>query len=136
MNTSLVTPVFTQQLVHFMKQAGLRQVDLIELARQRDVKLGKSQLSQYVSGKSLPRYDMVQTLAQLLNCTADDLLDAPSPKASNMQDSLHKAQSNSHVEHSHAAATSIHTPNPKNLAVALRNRPSSITFCMMCAALW
>lgn len=113
MNTSLVTPVFTQQLVHFMKQAGLRQVDLIELARQRDVKLGKSQLSQYVSGKSLPRYDMVQTLAQLLNCTADDLLDAPSPKASNMQDSLHTAQSSSHVGHSHAAATSIHTPNPK-----------------------
>ena len=113
MNTSLVTSVFTQQLVHFMKQSGFRQVDLIERARQRGVKLGKSQLSQYISGKSLPRYDMVQTLAQLLNCTADDLLNAPSPKASNMQDSLHKAQSSSHVEHSHVVATSTHTPKPK-----------------------
>ena len=53
MNTSVVTPIFTQQLVHFMKQVGLRQIDLIERARQRGVKLGKSQLSQYVSGLSL-----------------------------------------------------------------------------------
>lgn len=113
MTTFLVTPVFTQQLVHFMKQVGLRQIDLIERARQRGVKLGKSQLSQYVSGKSLPRYDMVQTLAELLNCTADDLLNAPSSKASNTQDSLRKAQSSSHVKHSHVVATSTHTPKPK-----------------------
>ena len=62
---------FSTRLQHAMHSAGLKQSDLIKLAQDQGVKLGKSQLSQYVSGKTVPRRDMLSALAGILQVDAD-----------------------------------------------------------------
>ncbi|MGI6032215.1 MAG: aminotransferase class I/II-fold pyridoxal phosphate-dependent enzyme [Coriobacteriales bacterium] len=57
---------FSQRLAEAMEGAGLKQADLIRLAEKRGQKLGKSQLSQYVHGKSSPRPAVMALLADLL----------------------------------------------------------------------
>ena len=46
---------FADRLKAAMEQRGLKQVDLIREAEKAGVKLGKSHMSQYVSGKTIPR---------------------------------------------------------------------------------
>ena len=66
-NASLVTAkVFAASLRHAMDKRGFKQADLIRMAADRGSKLGKSQVSQYVSGKTLPRRAVVQLLADIL----------------------------------------------------------------------
>lgn len=66
-NTSPTTvEVFASCLRHAMDGRGLKQADLIRMAADRGSKLGKSQVSQYVSGKTLPRRAVVQLLADIL----------------------------------------------------------------------
>ena len=57
---------FSDRLRLAMERAGLRQADLVRLAAERGEKLGKSQVSQYVSGKVTPRPDVMRLLASLL----------------------------------------------------------------------
>ncbi|WP_423803651.1 aminotransferase class I/II-fold pyridoxal phosphate-dependent enzyme [Parvibacter caecicola] len=45
----------------------MKQADLIRLASEMGVKLGKSQVSQYVSGKTAPRKEVLFTLASILS---------------------------------------------------------------------
>lgn len=63
-NTSL-------RLNEFMKKNGLKQVDIINLAKpfcnEYDVKLSKSDLSQYVSGRVEPGQNKLYILARALN---------------------------------------------------------------------
>lgn len=49
-----------------MAAKGFKQSDLIREAAVRGAKLGKSQVSQYVSGKTLPRKDVLELLASIL----------------------------------------------------------------------
>ena len=63
--------VFTERFSSTLKSKNIKQVDLIRMAEEKGVKLGKSQISQYVSGKSMPRRDMLQFLADALGVTAD-----------------------------------------------------------------
>ena len=50
-NTSPTTAeVFAASLRHAMDKRGFKQADLIRMAADRGSKLGKSQVSQYVSG--------------------------------------------------------------------------------------
>lgn len=66
-NTSPTTvEIFALCLRHAMDGRGLKQADLIRMAADRGSKLGKSQVSQYVSGKTLPRRAVVQLLADIL----------------------------------------------------------------------
>ncbi len=58
---------FSQRLKKAMAEAGLKQADLIHAAQKQGAKLGKSQVSQYVSGKTIPRPDVMATLANILN---------------------------------------------------------------------
>ncbi len=57
---------FADRLKCAMERTGRKQVDLIRMAGERGVKLGKSQMSQYVSGKTIPRPDMLRFLAEAL----------------------------------------------------------------------
>lgn len=50
-----------------MDKEGKKQVDLINAASSCGVKLGKSHISQYVSGKTVPRSDILHFLASELN---------------------------------------------------------------------
>ncbi len=58
---------FSQRLKEAMSDSKMKQVDLIRLAEAENIKLGKSHISQYVSGKTVPRADMVHFLAKALN---------------------------------------------------------------------
>ncbi|WP_303132617.1 aminotransferase class I/II-fold pyridoxal phosphate-dependent enzyme [uncultured Olsenella sp.] len=62
---------FSARLEQAMAERGLKQVDLIRAAEDRGEKLGKSQLSQYVSGKTLPRPASMALLASLLGVDVD-----------------------------------------------------------------
>lgn len=58
---------FEKRLRWAMEAQGMKQADLIRLAAEKGVKLGKSQVSQYVSGKTAPRKEVLFTLASILS---------------------------------------------------------------------
>ena len=62
--------LFAERLGVAMTASGLNQVGLIRAAASRGRKLGKSQVSQYVSGKTLPRRDVMALLADVLEVDA------------------------------------------------------------------
>ena len=66
MGDRTVDSTFAERLKAAMAERGLKQVDLIRIAESQGVKLGKSQLSQYVSGKTMPRDAMLESLAHAL----------------------------------------------------------------------
>ncbi len=58
---------FANRLKTAMKNKNLKQVDLINIANEKKIKLGKSHISQYVSGKTVPRAEMLKFLAETLD---------------------------------------------------------------------
>ena len=66
--------IFPTRFREAMDKKSLKQIELVRLAQEKGIKLGKSQLSQYLSGKTLPRKDMLQFLATILDVNADWLL--------------------------------------------------------------
>ena len=64
--TIMSKEIFAERLRISMAQQGKKQVDLIRAASACGVKLGKSHISQYVSGKTLPRPDILHFLADTL----------------------------------------------------------------------
>ncbi|MDY5371812.1 MAG: aminotransferase class I/II-fold pyridoxal phosphate-dependent enzyme [Eggerthellaceae bacterium] len=58
--------IFANRLREAMEKAQMKQVDLIRIAQAEGRKLGKSQISQYLSGKSIPRPDTLSFLARTL----------------------------------------------------------------------
>ena len=63
--------LFSDRLAEAMEKSGLRQSDLIRIAAEQGHKLGKSQLSQYLSGKVTPRAQAVVILAQALGVSEE-----------------------------------------------------------------
>lgn len=61
---------FSARLKEAMDVRGLRQVDVIRMAEpygaENGIRLGKSHISQYLSGKTVPRADVMSVLAQTL----------------------------------------------------------------------
>lgn len=58
---------FAERLKEAMSNKGMKQVDLLRLAAAQEIKLGKSQVSQYVSGKAVPRENIGTFLANVLD---------------------------------------------------------------------
>lgn len=54
---------FADKLQNLMREKGIRQIELVHLAEEKGIKLGKSHISQYVSGKTIPRNEILQFLA-------------------------------------------------------------------------
>ena len=71
--------LFATRLKKAMDTKGLKQVALLALAKSNGLKLGKSQLSQYVGGKTIPRESMLCALAGMLGTTPEWLLGANGP---------------------------------------------------------
>ena len=65
---------FSDRLKEAMYAQNLKQIDLVHIAAENNVKLGKSHVSQYVSGKTVPRNDILHFLADTLHVDADWLL--------------------------------------------------------------
>ncbi len=68
-------PAFDERLKAAMKEKRLRQVDLIRLANEagapKGIQIGKSHMSQYCSGKTVPRADILRILASVLGVDPD-----------------------------------------------------------------
>lgn len=58
---------FADRLRMAMEQQGKKQIDIIHDAALQGVKIGKSHISQYVSGKNVPRAEILHCLAQVLD---------------------------------------------------------------------
>ncbi|WP_303249031.1 aminotransferase class I/II-fold pyridoxal phosphate-dependent enzyme [uncultured Slackia sp.] len=63
----MTSETFSDRLKNAMADAGMKQTDLIGAAAARGSKLGKSQVSQYVSGKTIPRKDVAALIAAILD---------------------------------------------------------------------
>ncbi|MBQ9007431.1 MAG: aminotransferase class I/II-fold pyridoxal phosphate-dependent enzyme [Atopobiaceae bacterium] len=94
--------MFSQRLKEVMDQEGLKQVDLLRIASDQDMKLGKSQLSQYLSGKTMPRRDMLAFLASALGVTVEWL------------------SGDAEIELAQPALVSLAHSNPQEAPMALR----------------
>lgn len=84
--------VFAERLNEAMRQAHLKQSSVIKVAQAQGRKLGKSQMSQYVSGKTMPRRDVLELLADILNVDATWLSGAATDENSD-NDVQHRAPS-------------------------------------------
>lgn len=62
---------FAKRLNASLADKGWKQADLIRAAAEQGIKLGKSQVSQYLNGKTVPRKDVVATLAAVLGTSAE-----------------------------------------------------------------
>mgnify|MGYP002515881712 FL=1 len=79
----MLNETFADRLKYAMERRGIKQVDLIRTASERGIKLGKSHVSQYVSGKTVPRAEIIRFLADALD-VGEDWLDGseePRPEA-------------------------------------------------------
>lgn len=65
---------FSDRLSSALTAKGLRQADLVREAKKRGEKLSKSQVSQYVSGKTIPRPDIQKLIADILGVEIEWLL--------------------------------------------------------------
>lgn len=61
---------FAERLNATMSDKKLKQIDIIRAAQVRGIKLGKSHMSQYVSGKTVPRENILNFLAEILEVDA------------------------------------------------------------------
>ncbi|TXF35516.1 aminotransferase class I/II-fold pyridoxal phosphate-dependent enzyme [Collinsella sp. BA40] len=107
---------FSLRLKQAMRERGLKQADLVRLAGDYGGRLGKSQVSQYASGKTMPRPDMVRLLAAILDVDASWLEsgDAPLP-------------SDAHLDAPPACAAAPASPSSRSAARHPDSRPALST---------
>ena len=75
---------FAERLKEAMQACGMKQVDLVNAAAAHGVKLGKSYVSQYVTGKTIPRADILNFLAETLSVDVGWLRDgSAAPQTAN-----------------------------------------------------
>lgn len=65
---------FSARLNEAMKLKAFKQVDVVRAAQQKGIKLGKSHMSQYVSGKTVPRDNILNFLSELLEVDSNWLI--------------------------------------------------------------
>ncbi|WP_239464446.1 aminotransferase class I/II-fold pyridoxal phosphate-dependent enzyme [Collinsella tanakaei] len=110
---------FASRLKDAMAERGMKQADVIQMAADAGGKLGKSQMSQYVAGKTIPRRDVADLLARVLGVDAAWLLgaegtdarDAGAPsRASARHEAASHPVSTEDGAREHAASTIRSTP--------------------------
>ena len=69
-----MTESFSTRLNDAMALRELKQIDFVHAAEKFNIKLGKSHMSQYVSGKTVPRADIAHFLAAYLRINEDWLM--------------------------------------------------------------
>ena len=62
----MANQIFAKRLKEALERRGFKQVDLLRIAQEEGIKIGKSHISQYVSGKTFPRADTLRFLAKAL----------------------------------------------------------------------
>ncbi|MFR6589720.1 MAG: helix-turn-helix domain-containing protein [Gallintestinimicrobium sp.] len=69
--SNIANELFESRLKESMNQQQMKPIDLLHLAEEQNLKLGKSHISQYVNGKTMPRAEILQFLADALQVDAD-----------------------------------------------------------------
>ena len=69
--SNIAYELFASRLKESMNQQQMKPIDLLHLAEEQNLKLGKSHISQYVNGKTMPRAEILQFLADALQVDAD-----------------------------------------------------------------
>lgn len=72
--------IFATRLTNLLKQNNMKQIELVRLAEEKGIKLGKSHICQYVSGKTIPRKETLQFLADVFEVDAKWLLGKEEPE--------------------------------------------------------
>ena len=90
---------FAERLKKAMNERGIKQVDLIRYAQEKGVKLGKSHISQYVSGKTVPRTDMVHFLAGALQIEPDWLIGTSPALDTEGEETMREFKKSSKLDH-------------------------------------
>lgn len=98
--------IFTTRLKEAMQQQHKKQVDLLREAQAENVRLSKSQMSQYVSGRAVPRRNIGDFLAKALSVEPSWLYGTDHPIAPD--DSIDRSEPADLQKHS------IQTENKKN----------------------
>lgn len=62
----MMKTTFAERLKTALDEKNMKQVDLVHMAQVSGVKLGKSHVSQYLSGKTMPRAEIIRFLAEAL----------------------------------------------------------------------
>ena len=69
--SNIAYELFASRLKESMNQQQMKPIDHLHLAEEQNLKLGKSHISQYVNGKTMPRAEILQFLADALQVDAD-----------------------------------------------------------------
>lgn len=93
----MIVETFADRLKAAMEKQGKKQVDLIRIATAQGVKLGKSHVSQYVSGKTIPRVDILHFLAETLQVDEDWLRDG-TPENNPIHSGMETPKSNENIK--------------------------------------
>ena len=72
--------ILATRLTNLLKQNNMKQIELVRLAEEKGIKLGKSHICQYVSGKTIPRKETLQFLADVFEVDANWLLGKEEPE--------------------------------------------------------
>ncbi|OZG60004.1 Aspartate/tyrosine/aromatic aminotransferase [Bifidobacterium lemurum] len=107
--------IFAERLREAMERRGFKQVDIVRAAQSSGLSLGKSHVSQYVAGKTMPREETLNFLADTLEVGADWLRGADADWVS--------AQSDPDEDQT-GPATSTISSNPTNTNQTTRSNPS------------
>ena len=65
---------FAERLKEALNNKQMKQVDLVRCAQKQGVKLGKSHVSQYLSGKTIPRAEILHFISGVLDVTEEWLM--------------------------------------------------------------
>ena len=88
---------FAERLKTALEQKNMKQIDLVKCASEQGVKLGKSHVSQYLSGKTMPRAEILNFLADTLEVDAE-WLKGNDTSAGNMNEKISKETSVENVQ--------------------------------------
>ena len=111
--------IFSERLKAAMKKQNLKQIDLVRAAQAQGIKLGKSHVSQYVSGKTVPRTDILLFLAKTLQVEEEWLIgvsdiesdtEVSTTKNRTRSDTNKTISENSNQENSESLTLSIKKP--------------------------
>ena len=69
--SNIAYELFASRLKESLNHQQMKPIDLLHLAEEQNLKLGKSHISQYVNGKTMPRAEILQFLSDALHVDAD-----------------------------------------------------------------
>ena len=102
---------FNDRLNQAMELRGIKQIDFVKAAHEHGVKLGRSHISQYVSGKTRPRKDIEYFLAAVLRVNEHWLAGENVPFDDDPATFAHVSQQI--AEANHIETSEHHTQSPK-----------------------